>query len=119
MIDDAGDIGASATDEDFYTIDLTGKAGQPIDIVLVGHEGIDFSGETLELLDTNGTTVDGGPLTAGQEYNWDPERPLVFGNAVELVEAGVVTISDIHETTDAGSGPPSFADNEDAGEHAR
>ncbi|MEO1997093.1 MAG: hypothetical protein ABGZ17_17630, partial [Planctomycetaceae bacterium] len=45
------------TDVDFYEIDLTGKSGEPIDIVLTGLDGVSFAGETLELLDVNGTTI--------------------------------------------------------------
>lgn len=41
---------------DEYTLDLTGKAGQSIDIVLAGHDGVDFSGQMLQLLDTDGQT---------------------------------------------------------------
>jgi len=44
-------------DVDVYTLDLTGKAGQLIDVVLAGQEGADFSGSLLELLDPAGTTV--------------------------------------------------------------
>ncbi|KKM76026.1 hypothetical protein LCGC14_1384290, partial [marine sediment metagenome] len=44
-------------DVDEYTLDLTGKAGRPIDLVLAGQDGADFSGEVLQLLDTDGTTV--------------------------------------------------------------
>lgn len=43
------------TDE--YTIDLTGMAGHRIDVVLKGLDGADFTGQTLELLGTNGITV--------------------------------------------------------------
>lgn len=44
-------------DIDEYTLDLTGKAGQPIDVILAGQDGADFSGELLELLDIDGNTV--------------------------------------------------------------
>ncbi len=50
-------IGISQADVDEYEIDLTGKSGRPIDIVLSGHGGANFAGQTLELLDTGGTTV--------------------------------------------------------------
>ena len=45
-----------APDVDEYEVDLTGKAGEPIDVILAG-DGVDLSGATLELLATNGTTV--------------------------------------------------------------
>ena len=44
-------------DVDEYTVDLTGKSGQPIDVVMAGQNGADFSGQLLELLDTDGITV--------------------------------------------------------------
>ena len=55
----AGGSGSSMMlpDTDEYTVDLTGKAGHLIDILLAGQNDIDFSDETLELLDTDGVTV--------------------------------------------------------------
>ena len=47
---------ARATEVDRYTMDLTGLSGATIDIVLAGQDA-DFSGEWLELLDTDGYTV--------------------------------------------------------------
>ena len=44
-------------DVDEYTLGLTGKAGHAIDIILAGQDGVAFSGELLELLDTDGVTV--------------------------------------------------------------
>ncbi len=44
-------------DTDRYTVDLTGKSGHHIDILLAGLEGADFSTASLELLDTDGVTV--------------------------------------------------------------
>ncbi len=44
-------------DVDLFTLDLTGRAGQPIDVVLAGQDGVDFSLAVLELLDTDGVTV--------------------------------------------------------------
>jgi subtilisin family serine protease len=46
-----------SADVDEYEIDLTGKTGERIDIVLAGINGANYEFETLELLDTNGTTV--------------------------------------------------------------
>jgi len=42
---------------DEYTLDLTGKAGHPVDVLLAGQDGADFSAEVLQLLDTDGQTV--------------------------------------------------------------
>ncbi len=42
---------------DEYEVTLTGKVGQPIDVILAGQDGVDFSTELLELLDTDGVTV--------------------------------------------------------------
>lgn len=54
-------IGESApnpgNDVDEYLLDLTGRGGQPIDIVLAGIEGANFANESLVLLDTDGSTV--------------------------------------------------------------
>jgi hypothetical protein len=44
-------------DVDEYTIDLSGQVGQSIDLVLSGIDGLDLSGQTLELLDPNGLVV--------------------------------------------------------------
>ena len=44
-------------DVDEYTLDLTGKAGHAIDVVLAGQDGVEFSGEVLELLDPDGVSV--------------------------------------------------------------
>jgi serralysin len=52
-----GAIGVSQADVDEFEIDLTGRSGRPIDIVLSGQNGADFAGQTVELLDTDGTTV--------------------------------------------------------------
>ncbi len=62
-------------DVDLYTVDLTGKVGQRIDVVLTGLEGADFSDAALELLDTDGVTILGtansAGLTNGQIANVD------------------------------------------------
>lgn len=54
---------------DEYEIDLTGLAGQAIDVVLAGQGSVDFSGQSLELLDVDGATVLAtaipDPLSAG------------------------------------------------------
>lgn len=60
--------GVGGPDTDEYTVDLTGKAGQRIDVVLTGLGGADFSGELLELLDDVGNVLAVGsadPLSAG------------------------------------------------------
>ncbi|MBN2474704.1 MAG: hypothetical protein JXB62_08850, partial [Pirellulales bacterium] len=44
-------------DVDEYTLDLSGKAGHSIDVVLAGQDGADFSEEILELLDPDGQSV--------------------------------------------------------------
>ncbi len=42
---------------DLYTLDLTGKAGLTLEVALAGAGEVDFSGETLELLDASGENV--------------------------------------------------------------
>ncbi|MBN2474707.1 MAG: pre-peptidase C-terminal domain-containing protein [Pirellulales bacterium] len=42
---------------DRYRLDLTGKAGHSLDVVLAGQDGADFSGQVLMFLDTDGQTV--------------------------------------------------------------
>jgi hypothetical protein len=44
-------------DVDAYAVDWTGLAGKTIDIVATGLNGADFSGELLELVAANGSTV--------------------------------------------------------------
>lgn len=56
QIDDVA-VTHAVPETDEYTVDLTGKAGQPIDVILSGQSGADLSGETLELLDVDGSTV--------------------------------------------------------------
>ena len=43
-------------DVEEYELDLTGKAGQLIDVVLAGQDGVDFSAVLLQLLDVDGRT---------------------------------------------------------------
>lgn len=55
---DVLDLGFPITpDIDEYEVDLTGKIGSRIDILLAGVEGTDFSGQTVELRGPDGTTV--------------------------------------------------------------
>ena len=56
-IDDVLVTGTIGPDVDLYELDLTGTTGEMIDVVLAGLEGVDFAGQTLELLGTDGTTV--------------------------------------------------------------
>ena len=49
--------GPGVPDVDSYTLNLTGQAGHSLDIVLAGQQGVRFSGESLQLLGTDGTTV--------------------------------------------------------------
>lgn len=44
-------------DVDYYTLDLTGKSGTPIDVLLAGLPGADFSTSVLEVVAPNGSTV--------------------------------------------------------------
>lgn len=48
-------------DIDRYAIDLSASVGNPIDVVLAGHDGIDFSGQTLQLIGPNGTVLATAP----------------------------------------------------------
>jgi len=57
IVQKTDDFVFSLPDVDEYTIDLTGKAGQAIDVVLAGQESANFSSAVLELLDTDGRTV--------------------------------------------------------------
>ncbi len=60
-LDDISLIAASQakaqSDVDRYTVDLTGKVGHPIDIVLAGQATADFSAELLQLIAPDGSTV--------------------------------------------------------------
>lgn len=53
-------------DTDLYSIDLTGRAGHAIDVILDGAYGINFHSARLELLDANGSV-----LATGQELPTD------------------------------------------------
>ncbi|MCA9236858.1 MAG: pre-peptidase C-terminal domain-containing protein, partial [Planctomycetales bacterium] len=60
--------GGGGPDADEFTLDLSGKAGRRLDVVLAGLDGIDFSGQLLELLDDAGNvlaTASADPLGAG------------------------------------------------------
>jgi hypothetical protein len=46
-----------APDVDEYTLDLSGRVGARIDLLLTGLDGIDYSSATLELVDPNGIVV--------------------------------------------------------------
>ena len=52
-----GGVVSPAINVDEYEIDLTGRAGKSIDVILAGYGSADFSGELLELLAPNGSTV--------------------------------------------------------------
>ncbi|MCA9245880.1 MAG: M36 family metallopeptidase [Planctomycetales bacterium] len=48
---------STSTDVERYTLDLTGRVGHPIDILLDGQGVTSYAGEVLELLDVDGATV--------------------------------------------------------------
>ncbi len=76
-------------DTDDYTVDLTGRAGSSIDVILTGQGGADFSGQTLQLLDPAGTVVATGTAAPGDV------TPTNFDVAItdyRLPESGVYTI---------------------------
>jgi hypothetical protein len=54
-----GVLGVSQTpaDVDQFALDLTGRAGQPVDIALAGQSGVSFSASLLEVLAPDGATV--------------------------------------------------------------
>lgn len=71
-IDDVmvGGTGAVTADVDSYTLDLTGHAGQRIDIALAGLEGVDYSQQTLRLIGPNGQVIAMGVSgTNGSNYD--------------------------------------------------
>lgn len=45
------------SDVDQYRIDMTGKAGKAFDIILVGQNAANFSGQTLQLIAPDGVSV--------------------------------------------------------------
>lgn len=47
----------SGADTDVYTIDLTGKAGRPIDITVVAQGSVNLAGQRLDVLAPDGTTL--------------------------------------------------------------
>ncbi len=44
-------------DVDAYSLDLSGQVGRPIDVLLAGQDGVDFSSQVLELLAPDGTVL--------------------------------------------------------------
>ena len=72
-------VAAVTADVDEYEVDLTGKAGQLIDVVLAGHDGVSFAGELLELLDVDGSTV----LATGST------EPIQAGTTVTSFDLGI------------------------------
>ncbi|MDA8745457.1 Ig-like domain-containing protein, partial [Rubripirellula amarantea] len=59
----------STSDIDEYTVDLTGKVNEPIDLVVSGLHGLDMSTATLELLNTDGTTVLATGVTGATNFD--------------------------------------------------
>jgi hypothetical protein len=51
-----GVASGNSSDVDQYTVDLSGRSGSSLDVVLAGQRS-DFSGQTLELIDFTGNTV--------------------------------------------------------------
>ncbi|MCY2986275.1 MAG: M36 family metallopeptidase, partial [Planctomycetota bacterium] len=49
--------GTIVPDVDDYSLDLTASVGHTVDLVLTGLQGVDFSGQTLELVDPDGVVV--------------------------------------------------------------
>ena len=60
-------------DVDEYSVDLSGRAGQRIDVLLTGTDGVDFGDAQLELLDANGLVLAtaGDDPWAGTASNFD------------------------------------------------
>lgn len=58
-------------DVDTYTIDLSAKTGNRIDIALANHDGQDLTGELLELLDENGAVLATGTPNSSNPSNFD------------------------------------------------
>lgn len=77
-------------DVDEYTVDLTGAAGERIDIVLRGVDGVDLSESVLELIGPDGTTViaTGSTLFAGSGVS--NQDVAILGH--EVAEAGIYTV---------------------------
>ncbi len=48
----------TVADRDTYTLDLTGRTGRRLDILLAGQQGVDFTqGSSVQLFDPSGTTL--------------------------------------------------------------
>ena len=72
-------IGTASPDDkgpdlDAFSIDLSARAGQRLDVVLAGHAGADFSGQTLVLRDDTGAPV----ATAAPADPVDVDHDLVL-----------------------------------------
>ena len=65
---------ADPGDADVYTIDMNGRSGERLDVILVGHGEVDMSGAVLDILDMDGNTVlalTGGQPTVRNSLNYD------------------------------------------------
>jgi methionine-rich copper-binding protein CopC len=72
--------GSGTPDVDSYTLNLTGKSGHRLDIVLAGQQGVRFSGEQLQLLGTDGSTVLATAIA----------NPLATGTTVTNYDLGIL-----------------------------
>lgn len=69
-----GMAGPDAADVDLYTIDMAGRSGERLDVILAGQGGVDMSGAVIEILDVDGSTVlavAGGQPTVRYSLNYD------------------------------------------------
>jgi pre-peptidase len=86
-------VGTSTPDSadiDLYTLDMTGRGGERIDVILAGQGDVDMTGATIEILDTDSITV----LAAA---NGDPAAPFSLNydlgiHDFEVPAAGVYSI---------------------------
>ncbi|MFK8112888.1 MAG: beta strand repeat-containing protein, partial [Rubripirellula sp.] len=64
---------ATAGDVDVYELDLTGRVGESVDVVIAGQASVDFSSELLELLAPDGSVVATGVNNPGGPFvtNYD------------------------------------------------
>jgi hypothetical protein len=58
-------------DTDAYSVDLSSRVGQRVDVILKGLAGVDFAGETLEVVGPNGTTVLRQGVPEPNDWNGD------------------------------------------------
>ena len=91
------------TDSDDFSIDLTNKVGQEIDIVLDGQPGADYSGQVLELRSADGLTLFATGVTDPVQSGTDATNYDLGILGYEVLAGGTYTIRVVSDASVVGS----------------